>query len=129
MLNQLISHDSFVDARKFLPQFFIGKLGVEFLEVLLVTYDNKNPEEALSNSSLPLHYRLTTLWRRRQITSGRWQAAQITYSTQQQHSIAFSGSPDLRYTKYRGFVAVDDITFSVGPCESEYLALSQSLKV
>lgn len=99
----------------------MGQLGVDFLEVLLVSYDNENPEEALSNSSIPLHYRLTTLWRRRQTTSGLWEAAQITYSTQEQHSIAFSASPDPHFIKYRGFVAVDDIAFNVGPCESEYL--------
>ncbi|XP_050692914.1 MAM and LDL-receptor class A domain-containing protein 1-like [Eriocheir sinensis] len=101
--------------------FSMGQLGVDFLEVLLVSYDNENPEEALSNSSIPLHYRLTTLWRRRQTTSGLWEAAQITYSTQEQHSIAFSASPDPHFIKYRGFVAVDDIAFNVGPCENECL--------
>lgn len=99
----------------------MGQLGVDFLEVLLVSYDNENPEEGLSNSSIPLRYRLTTLWRRRQSMGGLWEAAQLTYSTQEHHSIAFSASPNSRFIKYRGFVAVDDIAFSVGPCESEYL--------
>lgn len=107
----------------------MGQLGAEFLEVLLVSYDNENPEEALNNSSLSLHYRLTTLWRRRQTTSGLWQVAQLTYSTREQHSIAFSASPDAGFIKYRGFVAVDDIAFNNGPCESEFLVPGQKLKL
>ena len=89
------------------------------MEILLITYDSDDPTQAITNTSIPLNFRPTTLWRRRQITGGDWRQAAITYSTGQKHSIVFSASPDASYTRYRGFVAVDDIFFNAGSCESK----------
>lgn len=89
--------------------------------MLLITYDIEDPKAALSNTSIPLNFRPTTLWRRRQTTGGQWRSVRVTYSTEKQHSIVFSASPNPDFTKYRGFVAVDDITITKGPCESESL--------
>ncbi|XP_063840497.1 MAM and LDL-receptor class A domain-containing protein 1-like [Scylla paramamosain] len=101
--------------------FFMGQLGVESMKVLLITYDSDDPMQAITNTSIPLNFRPMTLWRRRQTTGGDWRRAAITYSTRQKHSIVFSASPDASYTRYRGFVAVDDIIFNAGPCENECL--------
>ena len=91
------------------------------LKVVLITYASENPTEAITNTSIPLNFRPTTLWRRKQTTNALWREAKITYSTAEQHSIVFSATPDPSFSKYRGFVAVDDITFRSGPCDSKYL--------
>lgn len=97
----------------------IGGLGIKSLEVRLLTYDNEDVQEALANDTIPLQYEVTSLWRTKQTTHGDWQKVQLTFSTMQEYSIVFSASPDTRYSNYRGYAAIDDIAFTVGPCDNE----------
>ncbi|XP_069951989.1 MAM and LDL-receptor class A domain-containing protein 1 isoform X3 [Cherax quadricarinatus] len=97
----------------------IGGLGVEWLEVLLVTYHSENINEALKNSSVPLDYQVMPLWRTKQTTHGEWQGAQVTFSTLHEHSLVFSAFPDTHYAKYHGYVAMDDLSFTDGPCQQD----------
>nr|XP_045595352.1 MAM and LDL-receptor class A domain-containing protein 1-like [Procambarus clarkii] len=97
----------------------IGGLGVEALEILLLTFNNVDVEEAIANTSVPLDYHAMPLWRTKQTTHGEWQEARVTFSAVSQHSLVFSTSPDSRYANYHGYAAVDHVTFTPGPCQND----------
>lgn len=56
------------------------------------------------------------VWLSSDSTRGRWQPGHVTYSSPYPHAFIFEAVPDLAHLQYRGYVAVDDISFASGPC-------------
>ncbi|KAG7176307.1 MAM and LDL-receptor class A domain-containing protein 1-like 1 [Homarus americanus] len=96
-------------------------LCVESLEVLMVMYKTNDVDEIFFNNTLTKDYQVMSLWRTRQSTKAEWKKAQVTFSAPTPHSLVFSASPDKRFASRGGYVAVDDITFTEGPCSNECL--------
>lgn len=59
------------------------------------------------------------VWLSSDSTSGRWLDAHVTYSSPYPHAFIFEAVPDLAYLQYRGYVAVDNLRFSSGPCQCQ----------
>ncbi|XP_042890845.1 MAM and LDL-receptor class A domain-containing protein 1-like [Penaeus japonicus] len=94
-------------------------LGIDEFEVLLLTYLTEDANDALQNDSIPVTFQRTNLMKHKGSTRGQWQPAKVTFSAKTDFSVAFEAVPNMRFARYTGYVAVDDITFKDGPCENE----------
>ncbi|CAL4079967.1 unnamed protein product, partial [Meganyctiphanes norvegica] len=104
-------------------QYAMDGLSVEQLEVFLMSYLEE--EEEVDNNTLVVteepKYEVTNLWIDHDSTAGEWKQASLTFTAMSDHSIIFKTLPSMKYAsmKYTGYAAVDDITFTEGPCEGE----------
>ena len=88
----------------------------------MVTYKTETALEAVTNDSLPLkpeYIVIKWLAKMSETTNGQWRKAHVSFDNPKDYSVVFSVSADPHYTSYVGYVAVDEISFAVGPCESE----------
>ena len=59
------------------------------------------------------------VWITSDSTRGQWRKAHVTYNSPHPHGFVFETVPDRAHLQYRGHVAVDDVTFTTGPCQSK----------
>jgi len=59
------------------------------------------------------------VWITSDSTRGQWRKAHVTYNSPHPHGFVFETVPDRAHLQYRGHVAVDDVTFTTGPCQNE----------
>ena len=104
-----------------------------FSDLLLISSSQKDLSQNYSTWLCLLFaisvYRLLLLFCRKEIvddvwltsdsTRGRWRTAHVTYSSPYRHAFVFEALPDTARLQYRGHVAVDDIVFTDGPCQSK----------
>ncbi|XP_076060799.1 MAM and LDL-receptor class A domain-containing protein 1-like [Oratosquilla oratoria] len=57
------------------------------------------------------------LWFKHDPTGGKWSSSTVTYTSNEDHSIAFVAKKDFKYSGYPGYAAVDNIVITPGPCE------------
>lgn len=54
-------------------------------------------------------------------TLGEWTDGKASFTSVAAHSVAFVGLADIRYPLHRGYVAIDNVAFTTGPCDSEFM--------
>ena len=59
------------------------------------------------------------IWFSSDSSAGNWKTGHVTYSSPNPHAFVFEALPDVAHLQYRGYIAVDDITYSTGACQSQ----------
>lgn len=69
------------------------------------------------------------VWLSSDSTRGQWVDGHVTYSSPYPHAFIFEAVPNLAHLEYRGYVAVDNIQFSTGPCTGQLIYSDLSMNI
>ena len=85
------------------------------------TTDSGGTTDPLGGPVIPetIKYKFRKIWEQRDRSESQtWSDGSISFTASNLNSIVFEAVADGRYNTHRGFIAVDNIVASDGPCDS-----------
>ncbi|XP_068217136.1 MAM and LDL-receptor class A domain-containing protein 1-like isoform X1 [Palaemon carinicauda] len=122
MLTGFVTNSTGATGRCLSFAYAMDGLSLSSFKIVLISY-KQDPEEIYENGTFtgPIQTQNTVIWTQRDLTGGKWKPAKLTFTAPGAYSIAFAAEPNFQYERNRGYVAVDDIKFTDGPCGNECL--------